>query len=652
MVPTEERYDFWNYALVEHCLLADADEGVVQLTVTPGALARALETAGEPAASPAEAERDFSESVASVYRDRVLGGEEGLRSLKSKDPRDVPFCTGFLAVTVLAAFDMRSDADRTGRAYYPRLAKRLKCRLVRNNLPDGFEGDVYLELWDELNAWLHENYERQLPEPASGPARPYVAQPLAHVPLRKVDLDRLPQFFEAHDYEPGSAAPTERLRYDLFDRAGPCRLFTSAGRNALEDPKRRPFVVRQVAQELERWDGSFSDSPGGRTALVELWLDIRRRRAHLQLAARRPDGFPATFQFEGLVFSASQEGWYDPIPIGPNDGRLLLDGFSVSKSLGGTRYSLRCKPTRVIALTPSTSHSGYVSDNVLRAETTCAVFCETQAADQVESYLREIGAPRPRRRTDPTLPKGWTLFLDVRATRTAPPPDGLEHLTVESSVSLVVTGGLRLGRASAWLAGAPPRIRLVGPKSGLTASVDESQAAIEDDGTLVSNALDAPGKHIVAIGNRVRRHITVREGALHPELTPWPPAGPDPFPVPPGNWTLVGHQPGASFTLGSTFQWLLVRPPFQARWAIKVGAGRGATALHLHDDFPAHCPAPESSEGSASASRDWAETIYQAAIRRPHLRCAHGCTEEQLEREWVMIRSLAKLHKRRARRRN
>src|SRR3954470_17011856 len=314
-----ERYTLWNYMLAEQCLLTGSNQGVVLLTVTPRILAAALDEAKEGWRSPEEAEADFVAAVAFVYKEHVLRRPEKLRALKSPDKRDVPLSVGFLALSVLAAYRMHTDDERTGRAYYARLTEMVGCELV-GTFPAGFDPVAFVELWDELAQWLETQYGRRLAIPVAGGVQKFVAYPLAHVPLRRVDIDRLPHFFDSYGYEPGMRAPLDSLAYDLYKRAGPWRHLTKAGQRALEDPGRRPFVIRQVAHELENWDGCRIDSSGTRIATIELRMDIRRRRAQLSLLARRPEGFPEVIESGELVFLSSQEGWYEPVLLGPDDG--------------------------------------------------------------------------------------------------------------------------------------------------------------------------------------------------------------------------------------------------------------------------------------------------------------------------------------------
>jgi hypothetical protein len=653
-VDFEERYILWNYMLAEHCLLADSCEGTVLLTVTPRTLTTALDEAGQSVLSPTEAEADFVASVAAVYRERVLGSPEKLRALKETSVGDVPFCIGFLALSVLAAFHMHTDEERTGRAFYPRLAEMLRCDLGRS-LPIGFDGEAFIELWEALGDWLSARYNRKLATPDASGIRRYVAYPLAHVPLREVDIERLPQFFEAHQYEPGARAPLDRLAHDLYDASGPWRYLTEAGQSALEDQHRRPFVVRQVAYELDRWDGSRTDSSGARTATIELWMDIRRRRAQLYLLARRPVGFPDAIEESDLVFESSQEGWYEPVPLSSQDAALLQHGIRVGAGSNGNRYYLQLRPVRVVPLTPSEAYTGFVSDRVLRADTDCAVLCEEPLLGDVGQYLDRISRQRVVLRRDDTIPPGWGLFTHVRAVNECPPPPGLENLEVESSLALIPEGGLRLGRRWYWLESAPARLTVLGTHSCLAAKVDGHEVPIDDAGQVQTDRLGAVGRHVVEIGNRLRQRVTVLQGVVHPDCRSWFEAGveePVPVVVPGGHWVLIASRPGESECVLAPPDGTRVRPMFEVCWALQAGAGPGATAIHIHDRGLAPGELKSSLQRALGSDRcaTWADAIHQTGIRRPLLLCQHGCGDAHLVAEWRQLMEAARLVKRSRRR--
>ena len=654
MSSDHESYVLWNYMLDEQFLTADTPDGVVQLPITPHTLAKAVrETTGQ-VRTPEEAEESLAEAVSAVYASRVLRSPRKLLALTSTDPNDVPFATGFLALSVLAAYHMERDDERSALAFYPRLAKMLGCTLS-GTYPDGFAGDAFLKLWNELDRWLMNRRGRRLAKPDPKATKPYIAVPFAHVPLRQIDIGRTPQFFDAFGYEPGSRVPIERLAYDLVDGRGPWSGFTETGRRALRDPHRRALAVRQVAQELDRWDGCRIDSSGRRTATIEVWMDIRRRRAQLHLLARRPAGFPEQIGHGEITFEASDVGWYEPVALRPADGGVLSNGVRVEGSQG--RYCLELRSSDVVPLTPCAEYSGFVSDCVLRADTQCAVLCRASVADEVACYLRALNRAEVHPRRDGTLPEGWCLFTDVRARRATAPPEGMERLTVEETTALVPEGGLRLGGRWTWLEGAPARVRVIGSRCDLTAKIDGQEVDLDSDGYLPIAAMEENGEYTIEIGNRLQRKAKVLAATVHPECEAWPePDGRgNPLALPQGEWTIIGAEPAQWESARGDAEEGAIRPRFTAQWAIRVGSGRGATALHLHDSHDEECVRKRSQMGgyAGEAARQrrhaagrWEETIYQAGIRRPNLLCGMGCTPAELAAEW---RALVKRNRARKR---
>ncbi|MDD9981583.1 MAG: hypothetical protein OXU81_09535 [Gammaproteobacteria bacterium] len=659
MTGDQDDYVLWNYMLDEHFLAADTHDGVVQLTITPHTLAKAVrETTGD-VLEPEEAEQSLAKAVSSVYASRVRSSSWKLFALASADRTDVPFATGFLALSVLAAFHMHTDEERSARAFYPRLAEMLGCRLS-GTYPEGFTGDGFAKLWHELDNWLFSRRGRRLAQPQADAARRYVAYPFAHVPLRQVDIERTPQFFDAFGYEPGSRVPIERLAYDLVDGTGPWRGFTETGQRVLRDPHRRALAIRQVAQELERWDGCRIDSSGRRTATIEVWMNIRRRRAQLHLLARRPTGFPEQIGNGEIGFEASGDSWYEPVALGTADGRLLSDGVRIDASRG--RFSLQLRGSDVVPLAPCAEYSGYVSDRVLRAETQCAVLCRESMADEVGRYLRAVNGAEAHPRCDATLPKGWCLFTDVRARTGAAAPQGMERLSVEATTALVPEGGLRVGGRWTWLEGAPARVRVIGARDGLAVKIDEREVELDGDGYLPIASLAAKGEHLIEIGNRLRRKATVLAATVHPACEPWPDADGrgTPLALPQGGWTIVGTKPGQLQSTRGEADEEAARPWFEARWAIRIGPGRGATALHLHDRHEDGCAGRGNRIGghgghgadrSRAGAARWEETVYQAGIRKPTLRCAMGCSAAELAAEWRTLMKRARARKRANKRR-
>ncbi|MHC5827974.1 MAG: hypothetical protein ACYT04_71820, partial [Nostoc sp.] len=94
-------------------------------------------------------------------------------------------------------------------------------------------------------------------------------------------------------------------------------------------------------------------------------------------------------------------------------------------------------------------------------------------------------------------------------------PSGLESLYVESAVDIVLSGGLRLGKKSAWLLGAPPRLMITGLQEGQQPKIDGIPITIAEDGTLIDlSHLMHPGVHRIEVGS-VYKNIEIVEPEIN-----------------------------------------------------------------------------------------------------------------------------------------
>ena len=619
-------YLLWNRALATHCLLGDEGDEVLYLSVTPTILAAALSEVQPGRQLPEDAEAHFVEAVAEVYRAWVIGQREKLRMLRRCGPNGLPDCIAFLAASVLAAYRMHSDEEAAATAYYLRLAELLKCDLVGGH-PRGFDPDEFEALWRFLETWLRREKGRRLaiPGPDVG-LRRFVALPLTHVPLRRVDIERLPEFFAWAGYEPGAKIRRQKLDQDLASWSLGRSVFTNAGMAALADD-RRPAVLAQVAHELEAWDGSHSDSIGRRSARVEILLDIVQRRPELFYLPRRPPAFPPVFDDGAHAFEASDEGWYDPVPIRSEDGATLAEGFAWEAVAGRLRLVLRRPGASAIALPASHEYTGYLSHRSLQLGAPGAVLCREALAKSAAEYLSVICQQRCVPLNDRSIPEGWRLFTGIKPVRRLDAsPGGLEALAVESAVDLIPTAGLRLGSRWAWVAGAPPRLMVAGLSGRERVTIDGEAAAVAEDGTVaVDGRLAQAGTHVVEAGG-LRRRIEIVE----PEIRTGPRA-PDgrgtAVALPRGSWTLLGALPGeVARPIWQSRAGAVALCGFSAVWAVDPGSGRGASVLCLL----ARPPAPgrvERFRAYGAVGRTllaWASAIYNAAIRRPRAAFVHG----------------------------
>jgi hypothetical protein len=627
--PPSAEYRAWNRTVAEHLLLKGATGSDVYLTITPRILARAM--AGMPGGelNAQEAEGHFVRAVSELYRNRVLTNRARLRVLRRNGDDGLPECVGFLALTVLAAYRMHGDEEATGLAYYLRLAELLHCE-ISGQYPVGFDPVVFESLWFFLRDWLAQSGARQLAMPAAeAGSRRFVGLPLAHVPLRSLDIEKLPDFFVWAGYQPSSEVPTERLGDDFARWVRARNALTPTGVAAFSDA-RRAAVLAEIRSELESWDGTCDESLSRRSAVVEILFDPVQHRPEFYYVPRRPTGFPARFDDGVRAFEGSDDGWYGRSSILPSDGPDLSNGFTWQTAQAGVEFSLRRAGTSVISLAPSDnlSYSGFMSARGLRRGVRCAVLCQEHAARDVAEYLSHVTERASTPLRSQQLPAGWSLFAGVIARRLANAPAGLESIDVQANVDLIPSGGIRIGNRWSWMQGAPPRLIVTGLEPGLSVTVDGNAMAVDEDGILrPEDSFRGVGAHVIQIGP-MRRTVEIVEPSLPPNSARHRPgslqaSAPKVLALPPGRWTVVGAAPGQvarpkyGHRAGS-----VVECSFSPAWAIRVGGDPGATVLNVAAGVPSPPDSPRRERMSALTSgpvREWTSAIYDAAVGHPRI---------------------------------
>lgn len=632
-----------NQALARACLLSGGAGQKTYLTVTPRVLAGVL---GREI-RPEDAERMLCDAVTGAYRSRVLADARRLDTLRRLDGEGFPECIAFLALAVLAAYRMHTDADMAGNDYYGRLCDLLQCGSA-GNLPRGFEPELFEGLWIFTEAWLRgRGLELAMPGPEAG-IRRYVALPLCHVPLRQLDMDRLPDFFHWARYAAGENVPPTRLEAD-FERWAPRNHLTGAGAAAWGD-LRRGAVLSQVLQELGCWDGTVVDAQGRNWAPVEIYQDWQRRLPVVSFLARRPGGFPSSFAHAGITLEGGQDGWFEPVPMVPEDGVALAGGIEWQAVHQGGTFILSRKPSPVVPLVPC-EFAGYMSHHGLLSDAVCAVLCAEDRSVAVEAYLSGVTGVRCTPVGGTNLPSGWKLYTHLKPVHRIQPPAGLENLEVLSTGQVFLRGGLKLGRRASWLVGAPPEIHAVGFRADDRLRLNDLEVPLNSDGqAAVQGMLDAPGEYQVEIGG-VRRAFTIEEAMLPPPDEKaagrqWAVA------LPTGTWTVLGYSYGslAVFRSGSSEPGMLARTSFEPVWALSCGTnGRGSSVICFASGMQVPAKIEKAYRPDETAWR-WADAIFSANIRRPQVVSDNGGADAGLRQGWGRYVEAAREIKRRIRR--
>src|SRR5205823_9876502 len=93
--------------------------------------------------------------------------------------------------------------------------------------------------------------------PFEGHNQSYVGLPISQVPFRRMDVEKLPEFFDWAGYEPGARPSAEQLAADLVRWDEARERLTAPGRQALQGSYRtRVAAAAQTAQHLAAWEGS------------------------------------------------------------------------------------------------------------------------------------------------------------------------------------------------------------------------------------------------------------------------------------------------------------------------------------------------------------------------------------------------------------
>lgn len=629
-------YECWNRTLAEYCLLSEDNDNQAYLTVSPNILAAAWNQIHTEVMEAREAEKSFVCAVSEMYRRDVK--RFGLSWLSRFGQDGLPRSIAFLGLSVLATLKMEEDDEHAAHNYYSRLEGVLG--LEGDDFNRNSNREEFKALWHQLGQWLKE--ERQLsmafPTRQEGPYH-IPLLPLSQAPFRRVDLEKLPSFFSSFQYQANGITSRTKLRDDLITW-GRSNHLTTQGLDALQDD-RCNSVLAQVEQELGAWDGTI-EVAGARWAQIELQLNFPGRKPRVYLLPHRPCGFPERFEASERGFEAGDDGWYEPVELLRDEGRLLRANIDWLMTYAGRQLALHRNEAAVIAFAESSFLSGYLSRLHLPLQINCAVLCRVDLTSKVKGYLYQI--TEQDHQPEPLL-EGWNLFRNVRPVRQLMHiEEVLKPIDVQTEMQILTVGGLRLGRRE-WLAGVPPRILIAGKRQlHERAAINGTMIEISEEGALIEDGLfHQPGRYEITIGRANAVNIDIIEPKLAPEFREaeggkWFCAisASNLVVLPPGNWTLLGTATNeVRHCNHHSFNGIITNTPFRAVWAINRQPGASVKIICL--TVPP--PPPQTSTFSAQPSNllsgaHWATTILSATSLRPRFACLTEFAAIDLRQAW------------------
>jgi len=472
---------------------------------------------------------DFVESVKngppwvtrSGFCQKALGAFERWR----EKGREYPPYISYLACFVLAA-GIHGDFDP--RAYYPRLRKLL-------GEADGISGlpsfDKMIDLWDDLEKWTvedkHEELGRFVARIRGGWWK--VGLPLAQTIISKDEQRRLPVLFEAADLDP-LAPPSERVMLKLMRYYGD-RVFEKRTLRVLniekgEDIILKNSLVEMVLGELEEWDGTVQldetregCEEGGLQAInsrlrICIQYDPVSQQVKCRLRLKTNRDYPddgLTFQceqFPGIPFYCEEayQGWSKSFK---NQESEVLDAAAIDWTRGirfedhenSWRASLKGDSARLFTSGKADGLPGWVETNRLERGVPFFVSTFGIATSKVRSW-GESSCDSFNEFNVHGLPPGWSLFKGLNASVSC---EGIDVLTVSSSVRLLLRGGVRLRKGNTYLYTAPPLIVL--ENAAEEASVTVNGKVLRNEGNGLHSwklPSDIPPNEIIRIEAKTR----------------------------------------------------------------------------------------------------------------------------------------------------
>lgn len=390
-----------------------------------------------------------------------------------------PAGLGWLALQVLAAYQMRPDEELSSSNYYTRLREVLQ--LPGQGKPDGLELTEMGALWAHWNRWL--TRQGWLPTAQQGKAtHRFTRLPISQCLLRQGELARVGSLFFAQKL-PALLSPAA---LDQWVRHAPLSSLGGNLSQRLQDPS---DDLREV---LYRYylDGQWQTDRGlekQRTGTLQAGLrrfeDPITDQISYHLYPRQRAGRVSRHDIEVQLseqwhpLEIERSGWYQPLrrqAFHPGESlRLPLRGSQHLHQLvfaGATCWALVSDPDNPYNGSFGTWHRPVVGEPFL-------LLCQERHHQALER-MREQGLLQWRHSYPlPDLPGHWTEYYDCQTTPghgedwerlRQREPELWEALHPNSQrLQLVFSGGVRAPRlAQTWLADFPPQVTCIVPAVG------------------------------------------------------------------------------------------------------------------------------------------------------------------------------------------
>lgn len=414
-----EKYGSWQIRLTNAFFWMNPGKPVILFTDDAELHLLAPDSA-DPAGELAAAVRQLVNPHAMTMFDAVTAA---VREWRAGAPDQPPPTLPVLALSVLAASRMHSDAQARSSNYYLRLAQALLPAAdehvvdqVRLALRDGAFIPV-ADMWRELHQWLGEQ-AAGVSTIRDHPALTRIGFPLSQALIRRSDRAVLTRFFDALDIRTAGVPATEPLAEYLRLWAARPRGLSEGLRNALTDDTLRGLLMPLVGGLAAAWDGRVITAEGLPRTQVAIALNLERWTARWAIRAD-PEAAPDVLH--GRVDGVEVEITINPDRYSnlaqlsgapPVTGGALRAGFR----LRGATQAAEFPATRAMVLAEDPDADGWLSALAIRPFTEHLIVVSAEFSGEVQRVLQQaadtgwlvIRQPASR----PLLP-GFAIFRNV-----------------------------------------------------------------------------------------------------------------------------------------------------------------------------------------------------------------------------------------------
>ena len=302
-------YQKWNIALTQHFTQGVPQGRPVYLGITEGV----LEELGIGLGLERDTARtDFIAAVRTAVA--VEGGRVHLEHLQGCYRDGTPQGVAFLALCVLAAYDMGKDSELDTKNYFVGLRELLGVNAEEEGRPKGmrFGADAEEPLWLAWNVWLQ---GQGFAVTAHKEGNRYISYPISQALVRHADHLKLLRLFD-------EARGSVSLSWDSQDLGSFLERkivsLTKHLTHTLRDPERRNDLLEAAYVSFERWQMGDTTGPGAHKLFAGIYreTDAEGGVSLYLYPKQRPGLAPKGLCFlhagQEYVLRQERPGWYRP----------------------------------------------------------------------------------------------------------------------------------------------------------------------------------------------------------------------------------------------------------------------------------------------------------------------------------------------------